>query len=111
MILANNTETHLHPGISPIGCCASFQDQPGKYSCEIHVEHVSVLFCHSVYNIESGCWDDAPEKEAERILLREGETRKLNFTCGEHDGEPDSIWIYNNSYLKPADFTCSYTKQ
>ena len=111
MVLQNHVRTHLHPAISPFGCCTTFQREPGKYTCRIHVERGDILFCHTAYNIESESWDEKPGEEPEQILLREGETRDLNFTCQEHDGEPDYIWIYNNSYLKPADFTCSYEKQ
>lgn len=112
MTIQNHAQTHLQPGILPFGCSTAFQGEPGKYSCSIHVKKGTVLFGHTSYNIEANGWSSHPDNnEAERILLHEGETRELEFTCQEHGGEPDCIWIANNSYLKPADFTCSYERQ
>lgn len=112
MTLQNNTQTHLNPGIFPYCSTSCFQGQPGSYTCRIHVNKGNILFCHTAYNIEANCWSDKPEgDEKERIPIHEGETKELNFTRKQHDGEPDYIWIANNSYLKPADFTCSYEKQ
>lgn len=112
MILQNNTQTRLMPALSLFGCSSSFHDEPGKYKCKIHVDQGDILFCHGAYNVQTGCWDDAPDgTDVSRLLVHEGETKDLEFTCGNHSGQSDDIWIYNNSYLKPASFVCSYEKQ
>lgn len=112
MTLRNNTQTRLMPALSLFGFCSSFKEAPGKYKCKLHVDQGDILFCHGAYNLETGCWNDRPDAgEASQILIHEGETKDLEFTCGEHYGQADDIWIYNNSYLKPASFICSYEKQ
>ncbi len=112
MTLQNNTPVQLKPALSLFGCSTSFQEQPGKYTCKIHVDQGNVLFCHGAYNVETGCWDDMPEGGDEsRVLVHEGETKDLEFTFGNHYGQTDNVWIYNNSYFKPARFTCTYEKQ
>ena len=111
MILQNNTRTHLQPALLPFGCSTSFPVQPGAYKCNIHVDQGNILFQHGSYNLETGAGEDEPEgSDPSKILIHEGETKELTFTCESHNGQADDIWIYNNSYLKPAEFTCSYKK-
>lgn len=111
MTLQNNTQTYLKPALALRGCSAEFPQQPGKFVCKIQVDQGEVLFCHGAYNVETGCWDDAPDAgEDNRVLVHAGECKELEFTCGNHYGQSDDVWIYNNSYLKPARFTCDYKK-
>lgn len=111
MILQNNSAIHLQPALLPFGCSTSFPVEPGSYKCNIHVAHGNILFKHGAYNLETGAWEDQPDgNEPDHILIHEGETKKFTFTCKNHDGQADNIWIYNDSYLKPADFICSYER-
>lgn len=112
MTLQNNMPTHLNPIVALFGSGSSIPTQPGTYKCKIQVEKGNVLFRHGAYNVQTGCWDDAPEgADASKIVIHEGETKELEFTCKEHYGQLDEIGIYNNSYFKPADFTCTCQKQ
>lgn len=111
MILQNNTATHLQPALLPFKCSTAFPVKPGFYKCNIQVTHGNILFKHGAYNLETGAWEDQPDNhEPDHILIHEGETKELTFTCKNHDGQADNIWIYNDSYLKPADFICSYER-
>ena len=111
MILQNNVRTQLKPALCLGGCSTSFPKQPGTYRCKIQVDQGDILFGHGAYNLQTGCWDDAPDgNDASRVLIHQGETKDLEFTCGNHYGQPDDIWIFNNSYLKPATFIFSYIK-
>ena len=112
MILQNNTETKLQPAILPFHCSSSLPAEPGKYICDIHAKQGDVRFRHAAYNIFTGCFEDKPDgNDAECVLIREGETVRIAFTCAEHYGHADDLSIFNDSYLKPAVFTCSCQKQ
>lgn len=111
MILKNNEQTLLKPVLSFGDCCSNFAGEPGTYKCKIHVDKGEVQFGHGAYNCMTGCWDDKPDgEECSKMLLREGETKDFEFTCGTHYGQADNIWIYNHSYLKPASFICTYAR-
>lgn len=111
MMRRHMIETQLKPVLSLFGYCTSLPDEIGTYKCKIHVDKGDILFRHGAYNLQSGGWDDKPDgNEITRLLLHEGETKEFEVTCGEHDGQPDSLLISNNSYFKPARFTCAYTK-
>lgn len=112
MIVQNNAKTFLQPALVPFGCCSSLPVRPGKYICSIHVDRGTILLRHAAYNIETGCWEDRPDgNDPAELWLHEGDTKELDFTCKDHYGHPDNLWIFNSSYLKPAVFTCSYQKQ
>ena len=108
MMIKNKTEMHLKPVFALHGYTSIFEGETGRYICEIRVESGTVEFIHGAYNVETGAWDLPAGKEPERIVIHENEVKKIEFVCGKHDGQKDCILISNNSYLKPADFTCSY---
>lgn len=112
MTLKNNTQIHLKPVLAMHDYVATFPEKVGKYTCEISVQKGAVEFMHEAYDIETGIWNDAPGKnDPEKLLIREGEVKKFEFTCGCHFGQPDSVMISNNSYIKPALFQCNFCKK
>lgn len=105
-------ETQLKPVLSLFGYSTSLPEESGTYTYKIHVDKGDILFRHGSYNLQTGGWDDKPDgDEIEQILLHEGETKEFEVTCGEHYGQADNLLISNNSYFKPARFTCAYTKK
>lgn len=108
MMIKNKTEMHLKPVFALHGYTSIFEGETGRYICEIRVESGTVEFIHGAYNVETGAWDLPAGKEPERIVIHENEVKKIEFVCGKHDGQKDCILISNSSYLKPADFICSY---
>ena len=111
MMKRHMIETQLKPVLSFFGYSTYLPKEIGTYKCKIHVDQGEILFRHGAYNLQTGGWDDKPDgDEITRLLLHEGETKEFEVTCGEHYGQPDSLLISNNSYFKPARFTCAYTK-
>lgn len=111
MTLKNNMQMNLKPVLALHGYASTFDGEEGAYTCELRVQSGTVEFIHGAYNVETGIWDMAPGTEPERIVVHENEVKRINFVCGKHYGQKDSILISNHSYLKPAVFTCSYEQK
>lgn len=111
MTLDNHTTMRLKPVLSLFHYCCSFPTQEGDYDCEIYAEHGNIRFQHKSYNLQTGCWDQNPDgQEPDELVIHEGERKKFHFCCRVHDGQKDEILVSNASFLKPADFTCSFTR-
>lgn len=112
MIERHTIETQLKPVLSLFGYCTSLPDESGTYKYKIHVDKGDILFRHGAYNLQTGGWDDKPDGNAiSQMLLHQGETKEFEVNCGNHSGQTDNLLISNNSYFKPAHFTCTYTKE
>lgn len=107
-----NTNIHLNPTLIPFGNRSEFTLEPGRYICQIHAKQGNLIFHHFSYDIYNGTWSEHPEKsEPDSLVIHEGETMDIPFTCEEHFGHSDDICIVNDSLLHPAEFTCRCVPQ
>lgn len=107
-----NTNIHLNPALIPFGSRSEFSLKPGRYICQIHAKQGNLIFHHFSYDIYNGTWSEHPEQnEPDSLVIHEGETKNISFTCKKHYGYSDDICIINDSLLHPAQFTCSCIAQ
>ncbi|MGN0356109.1 MAG: hypothetical protein ACI4EI_13700 [Muricoprocola sp.] len=110
MTIKNNIQNHLYPAFGFKNCAAELPVEEGDYACTIKVLCGKVGLRHYAYDLQTGCWDQLPEKDVECLNLNEGESRSFVFHCGVHDGQPDELYLSNLSALKGADFICKWEK-
>lgn len=112
MLTQHTQNFHLNPALIPFGSSSDLNLEPGSYLCTIRAEHGDLIFHHLAYDIYNGTWTNvSASHEPESVIIHEGETKDFQFTCSTSGGYPDDISIVNNSYFKPADFTCTCIAQ
>lgn len=111
-MVQTSEKIHLNPTLVPFGSSSDLHLQPGNYLCQIHASKGNLVFQHLTYDIYNGTWDAlSSEKTFGSVRIHEGETKKISFSCQTHDGCSDEICIVNDSFFKPAEFTCICTQQ
>lgn len=110
MTIKNNIQNHLYPAFGFKNCAAELPVEEGDYACTIKVLCGKVSFRHYAYDLQTGCWDQIPDKDAVCLNIHEGESRSFVFHCAVHDGQLDELYLSNLSSLKGADFICKWEK-
>ena len=110
-LLQSNVKTELSPFLCLKNAICSFPEEVGTYKCRLTVLRGSVIFRHESYSTDDGTWNDASplEKPREQIFSA-GTVAEFSFTIALHYGQSDHVTFTNQSYCKPAIFTCSYEK-
>ena len=110
-LLQNHAKIELSPFLRLKNTVCSFPEEPGTYRCRLTVLRGSVIFRHESYSTDDGMWNDVSPMETPREqIFSAGTVTEFTFTIALHYGQPDHVTITNQSYCKPAVFTCSYEK-
>ena len=110
-LLQSNAKIELSPFLRLKNAICSFPEDTGTYRCRLTVLRGSIIFRHESYSTDDGMWNDMSPMETPRArIFSAGTVTEFTFTIALHYGQSDHVTFTNQSYCKPAIFTCSYEK-